>query len=70
MIKNEIGRGERASWGSFPRVIRNDDLKTLSNHSEYLGAKSGDTEAAISLISKTLKQETVAVFVKIVVTHT
>lgn len=59
MIENEIGRGERASWGSFPRVIRNDDLNTLSNHSEYLGAKSGDTEAAISLISKTLKQETV-----------
>lgn len=59
MDKKEFGRGERAPWGNFPKVIRNDDLKTLSKHSEYLDAKSGDTEAAIDLLLKTLKQETV-----------
>ena len=48
-----------ASPELFSGSLYNDDLNTLSNHSEYLGAKSGDTEAAISLISKTLKQETV-----------
>lgn len=55
----EFGRGERAPWEDFPKIIRNDDLKTLSKHSEYLAAKSGDTEAAIELLTKTLKQETV-----------
>ena len=59
MDKKEFGRGERASWDNFPKVIRNDDLKMLSKHSEYSDAKSGDTEAAIDLLLKTLKHETV-----------
>ncbi len=51
--------GERAHWGSFPKVIRNDDLGTLKREPEYLAAKTGDMPAAIALVDRILTDETV-----------
>ncbi len=48
----------RLPWGNFGPVIRNGDLKGLSNEPEYLAAKSGDENAAIILISRLIKDET------------
>ena len=57
---DQIGMGERAPWGDFPSVIRNADLKTLSNEPEYQAAKGGNEIAAITLVKRILTDATVA----------
>jgi len=55
----KFGIGERAPWHNFPDVIRNGELKSLSNESEYDAAKSGDWIAAIQLIQRVLTDTTI-----------
>jgi len=55
-----LGMGERAPWGSFPKVIRNGDLGALKDEREYQAAKSGDHEAALNLVDRLLTQKTVS----------
>lgn len=59
---DEIGLwmpAERAPWANFPSVIRNGDLKSLEREPEYPAAKSGDSEAALHLIKKLIRTETI-----------
>ena len=49
---------ERAPWNDFPPVIRNGDLKELSNEPEYAAAKAGDEHKAGELIGKLINDET------------
>lgn len=49
---NTLGKGERAPWGEFPKVVRNGDLGSLQNEPEYDAAKSGDKEAALDLVDR------------------
>ena len=57
---SRLGMGERAPWGSFPKVIRNGDLGALKDEREYQAAKSGDHEAALNLVDRLLAAETVS----------
>ncbi|MCZ2328956.1 hypothetical protein [Bartonella sp. F02] len=56
---DKIGRGERAPWDDFPRVIRNGDLGSLKKEPEYQAAKSGDKKSALDLVEKVLTNDTV-----------
>lgn len=51
---------ERAPWGQFPPVIRNGELKELSQHPEYLPAKSGENAAALALVDRLVRNDTLA----------
>ena len=44
--------GERAPWGSFPKVIRNGDLGALKDEREYQAAKSGDSYGGGSSVNR------------------
>jgi len=50
---------ERAPWNDFPAVIRNGDLRELEKSSEYQAAKKGDPVAALNMIERLLRPETV-----------
>lgn len=50
----KFGIGERAPWHDFPDVIRNGELKSLSNEPEYEAAKGGDWDAATQLVQRVL----------------
>lgn len=52
-------RPERAPWNDFPPVIRNGDLKELEKEPEYQAAKSGDRAAALALVDRLVRPETV-----------
>jgi adenine/guanine phosphoribosyltransferase-like PRPP-binding protein len=52
-----LGRGERARWGRFPRVIRNGDLGRLKEHPEYVAAKGGNAGAALDLVDRLITDE-------------
>lgn len=52
-------KSERSAWGDFPPVLRNGDLGALKAEPEYQAAKSGDPQAALSLVSKLISQEAV-----------
>ena len=47
-----LGKGERAPWRQFPKVVRNGDLGSLQNEPEYDAAKAGDKEAALNLVDR------------------
>ena len=47
-----LGKGERAPWRQFPKVVRNGDLGSLQNEPEYDAAKAGDKEAAFKLVGR------------------
>ena len=53
----KFGVGERAPWGNFPRVIRNDNLGALQGEPEYQAAKAGDALAALTMVERVLKPE-------------
>ena len=53
-----IAAAERASWKNFPKVIRNDDLGTLSKLPGYNAAKQGDPDRALELVLSTLHDKT------------
>ena len=55
---SKFGVGERAPWGDFPRVIRNDDLGALQDEPEYQAAKAGDKQAALDLVDRLLTDDT------------
>src|SRR5581483_1422740 len=52
-------RPERAPWGAFPDLVRNADLKALEKEPEYIAAKGGDWEAAITLVSRLVTEATI-----------
>ena len=47
-----LGKGERAPWKQFPKVVRNGDLGSLQHEPEYDAAKAGDKEAALNLVDR------------------
>lgn len=48
----------RAPWGDFPHVVRN-GLSALSREPEYLAAKAGDPEAALTMVYRLMTGEMV-----------
>ena len=56
---DEVGKGARAPWMLFPRVVRNGDLGSPQNEPEYDAAKAGDKEAALNLVDR-LFDDTIA----------
>jgi len=54
-----LPRSERASWGTFPDLIRNADLRAMEKEPEYLAAKAGDWKAAITLARRLVTDETI-----------
>lgn len=56
-------RSERAPWGNFPLAITNGALGDISKDPDYLVAKTGDEDAAWRLVSRLLKEETVAAMI-------
>lgn len=55
----KFGIGERAAWNGFPDVIRNGELKSLSNEPEYVSAKGGDWNAAMQLVQRVLTEDAI-----------
>ncbi|CAD7741699.1 hypothetical protein LMG31886_45120 (plasmid) [Xanthomonas hydrangeae] len=57
---SSFSRAERAPWGSFPKVIRNGDLGSLTSEPEYQAAKQGDTAAALAMVERLITDDTIA----------
>lgn len=57
-IEPDSPLSERAPWKDFPPVIRNGDLKELSNEPEYEAAKGGDEHKAGELVGKLINDDT------------
>jgi orotate phosphoribosyltransferase-like protein len=52
-------QAERAKWGNFPAVVSNAGLKSLANEPEYYAAKTGNREAALTMVNRVLTDETI-----------
>lgn len=64
-------KAERTSWvkngEEFPKVLRNGPLNDLTNDPEFKAAKAGDEKAALNLVQRMLKHETIEALKNLIV---
>lgn len=56
-MRDDLTRAPRFPWGDFPDVLRNGNLGGLKQQPEYMAAKSGDSEAALNLVSRIIRTD-------------
>lgn len=52
-------QSQRSPWGDFPPLVRNGAYEDLKNAEGYMAAKSGESEAAETLVNHLLNQQTI-----------
>lgn len=57
---SDFRQADRAPWGDFPKVVRNGDLGSLAKEPSYLLAKQGDIDAALTLVSSLITNDTIS----------
>jgi adenine/guanine phosphoribosyltransferase-like PRPP-binding protein len=58
-IIDDTSKAERAHWRDFPPVIANEGLGGVKREPEYVDAKKGDWRAALTMMDRLIKDETV-----------